>query len=71
MTREQLNRAFHDFYTTKPAGTGLGLSIVRRLVADLGGALRVDTEPGNGTRVLVTLPPNEIRGEPARSVARP
>ncbi|HSC30280.1 MAG TPA: HAMP domain-containing sensor histidine kinase [Gemmatimonadaceae bacterium] len=71
MTCEQLNRAFDDFYTTKPAGTGLGLSIVRRLVADLGGALRVDTEPGNGTRVLVTLPPNEIRGEPARSVARP
>ena len=71
MTREQLNRAFDDFYTTKPAGTGLGLSIVRRLVADLGGALRVDTEPGSGTRVLVTLPPNDIRGEPARPVSHP
>lgn len=59
MTREQLNRAFDDFYTTKPGGTGLGLSIVRRLVADLGGALRVDTEPGAGTRVSVTLPPND------------
>ena len=71
MTREQLNRAFDDFYTTKPAGTGLGLSIVRRLVADLGGALRVDTEPGSGTRVLVTLPPNDIRGEPAGPVSHP
>ena len=59
MTRAQLNRAFDDFYTTKPGGTGLGLSIVRRLVADLGGALRVDTEPGAGTRVSVTIPPND------------
>lgn len=59
MTREQLNRAFDDFYTTKPGGTGLGLSIVRRLVADLGAALRVDTEPGAGTRVSVTFSPND------------
>jgi len=58
MTREQLRRAFDDFFTTKESGTGLGLSIVRRLVADLGGTLRVDTEPGAGTSVLVALPPN-------------
>lgn len=66
MTREQLNRAFDDFYTTKPGGTGLGLSIVRRLVADLGGAVRVDTEPGAGTSVSVTLPPNDHQPGPAR-----
>lgn len=57
MTREQLDRAFDDFYTTKPGGTGLGLSVVRRLVTDLHAALRVDTAPGAGTRVLVTFPP--------------
>src|SRR5256886_13357715 len=34
MTQDELNRAFDDFYTTKPGGTGLGLSIVRRLVLD-------------------------------------
>lgn len=56
MTRTQLDRAFDDFYTTKDGGTGLGLSIVRRLVLDLGGALRVDTAPGEGTRVTVELP---------------
>lgn len=66
MTRDQLNRAFDDFYTTKPGGTGLGLSIVRRLVADLGGAVRVDTEPGAGTSVSVTLPPNDHQPGPAR-----
>ncbi|HEV2181629.1 MAG TPA: HAMP domain-containing sensor histidine kinase [Gemmatimonadaceae bacterium] len=66
MTREQLNRAFDDFYTTKPGGTGLGLSIVRRLVADLGGALRVETETGSGTQVSVTIPPNDNQPAPER-----
>ena len=56
MTREQLERAFDDFYTTKPGGTGLGLSIVRRLVMDLDGALRIETEPGAGTRVVLEFP---------------
>jgi signal transduction histidine kinase len=56
MTREQLDRAFDGFYTTKDGGTGLGLSIVRRLVLDLGGTLRVDTGPGEGTRMTVELP---------------
>jgi signal transduction histidine kinase len=56
MSHDQLDRAFEDFYTTKESGTGLGLSIVRRLVLDLGGVLRVDTEPGAGTRVTIELP---------------
>lgn len=56
MTREELNRAFDDFYTTKPGGTGLGLSIVRRLVLDANGVLRVETQPGTGTRFIVELP---------------
>ncbi|MDQ2670784.1 MAG: HAMP domain-containing histidine kinase [Gemmatimonadota bacterium] len=56
MTRDELDRAFQDFYTTKPAGTGLGLSVVRRLVNDLGGTIRVETVPGQGTRFIVDLP---------------
>ncbi|OLC06839.1 MAG: hypothetical protein AUH42_04740 [Gemmatimonadetes bacterium 13_1_40CM_70_11] len=56
MTKQQLDKAFEGFYTTKPGGTGLGLSIVRRLVLDAGGSLRVETEPGTGTRVYVELP---------------
>ncbi|HEY3012195.1 MAG TPA: HAMP domain-containing sensor histidine kinase [Gemmatimonadales bacterium] len=56
MTRSELDRVFSDFYTTKPGGTGLGLSIVRRLILDLNGTLRVETEPGAGTRVMVELP---------------
>jgi signal transduction histidine kinase len=56
MTRAELDRAFDDFHTTKEGGTGLGLSIVRRLALDLGGALRIETAPGTGTRVILELP---------------
>ena len=56
MSKEQLDRAFDDFYTTKPGGTGLGLSIVRRLVLDANGALRVETQPGTGSTFIVELP---------------
>jgi len=56
MTQAELDRAFDDFYTTKERGTGLGLTIVRRLIQDLGGRLRIETEPTIGTRVIIELP---------------
>jgi signal transduction histidine kinase len=56
MTQQELERAFQDFYSTKPGGTGLGLSIVRRLVTDAGGRLRVETSPGAGSRFIVDIP---------------
>ena len=56
MTQEELTRALAGFYTTKPHGTGLGLSVVRRLVADHGGSVQVDTIPQRGTTVIVELP---------------
>jgi signal transduction histidine kinase len=65
MTREELDRAFDDFYTTKPGGTGLGLSIVRRLMLDLNGTLRIETEAGAGTRVVVELPALAEENRPA------
>lgn len=53
---DELERIFDDFHTTKAHGTGLGLSIVRRLVADMGGRIRVDSEPGRGTTFRIELP---------------
>lgn len=46
------------FYTTKPTGkgTGLGLSLVHKIVSDHDGGLQIDSQPGLGTRVIVTLP---------------
>ena len=56
MSKAELDRAFNDFYTTKPGGTGLGLSIVRRLVLDSSGSLKVETEPGKGSTFVIELP---------------
>ena len=53
---EDRDRIFEDFYTSKTEGSGLGLSIVRRLVADLGGGLKLSSEPGQGSRFSISLP---------------
>jgi PAS domain S-box-containing protein len=51
-----LARIFDPFFTTKEAGTGLGLSIVRKIVDQHGGDVRVESERGKGTRVIVEIP---------------
>jgi PAS domain S-box-containing protein len=43
-------------YTRRHQGVGLGLSIVRKLVGRMGGTLCVDSEPGRGTAVYLSLP---------------
>ena len=51
-------KIFDPFFTTKPSGkgTGLGLSIIRRIVADAGGSLTLQSEVGVGTRVGFRIP---------------
>jgi signal transduction histidine kinase len=60
-----LPRIFDPFFTTKPVGqgTGLGLAISHQIVEQHGGAIRVASKPGVGTRFLVVLPfaPPEAR----------
>ncbi len=59
MRAEQRAKIFEVFYTTKAEGTGLGLSIVRRLVTDLNGTIRVESEEGKGSSFSVELPASE------------
>jgi two-component system sensor histidine kinase HydH len=51
-----LELIFDPYYTTRPTGTGLGLSIVHRIVENLGGRIRVESEKGRGACFIITLP---------------
>ena len=58
MPRETLRRIFEPFFTTKGVGkgTGLGLAQVYGFTRASDGDVRVDSEPGKGTRVRLFLP---------------
>jgi signal transduction histidine kinase len=64
MDEQTLKRAAEPFFTTKGAGkgTGLGLSMVHGLAAQSGGAMRLDSRPGEGTRVELWLPVSSAVG---------
>jgi two-component system sporulation sensor kinase B len=56
MTKEQLEQIGLPFYTTKAKGTGLGMMVTYKLIQDMGGKIRYESELNLGTRVLLTLP---------------
>jgi signal transduction histidine kinase len=55
---EDLRRIFDPFFSTKGPGqgTGLGLAICQRIVKAHKGSIEVQSEHGQGTTVVVTLP---------------
>ncbi len=57
---EHLSRVLEPFFTTKPNGSGLGLTICRSIVWEAGGTINIQSEPGKGTQVDVTVPPAPI-----------
>ncbi len=56
MTREECERIFTPYYTTKQHGTGLGLAIVQSVVSDHGGRVWVTSAPGAGSTFHVEVP---------------
>jgi CheY-like chemotaxis protein len=55
---EILDNIFEAFFTTKPVGkgTGLGLSLFYTYTREVGGAMEIESEPGEGTAVSIYLP---------------
>ena len=79
MSPETLARAQEPFFTTKGVGkgTGLGLPMVRGFAEQCGGAFRLSSVPGQGTRAEIWLPlanhaaaedavPRDMSNAPAR-----
>jgi CheY-like chemotaxis protein len=69
MSAATLARAQEPFFTTKGVGkgTGLGLSMVQGFAAQSGGAMRIRSEPGKGTKVTMWLP-RAKQGPPVANV---
>lgn len=58
ISKENLEKIFMPFYSSKAygKGTGLGLSIVNRIIKEHGGKINVKSLPGKGTTFTISLP---------------
>ena len=63
-------KIFLPFFTTKPSGTGLGMSIVKKIVDLHGGDITIDSTPGHGTRVRISLPATRTAAPPLAGTPR-
>lgn len=56
INQEDLPKIFEPFFTTKARGSGLGLAICKKIIEEHGGGIAVNSSPGEGTTVSVTIP---------------
>ena len=58
MPQEVVEKIFNPFFTTKPTdkGNGLGLAISSDIVRQHGGTIRVDSEEGSHTEMIIDIP---------------
>jgi PAS domain S-box-containing protein len=75
MTAAEIEVALEPFgqvesgITRRREGTGLGLPLARRLIELHGGSLRIESERGRGTRMVIALPPKRVLAGCGASVA--
>lgn len=56
VSREDRDRIFNPFVTTREGGTGLGLAIALRIVQSHGGHIKLESAPGEGASFVLCLP---------------
>jgi two-component system sensor histidine kinase RstB len=53
---EERERIFRPFWSRDDSGTGLGLAIAHELAAALGGSIKLESKPTQGSRFQLVLP---------------
>lgn len=69
LTDDIRERLFLPFYSTKHRGTGLGLSIAAKIVQEIGGSIRAESNSPKGARFLLRLPLMETTQQPANDLS--
>jgi PAS domain S-box-containing protein len=56
MTEQEREQIFKPFFSTKSGGTGLGLPLTQQIIAEHGGRIQCESQPGEGTTFVIELP---------------
>ena len=65
-----LAKIFDPYFTTKDGGSGLGLATTHSIVKNHGGFVTVESQPGRGTTMLISVPAAPVDRRPRRSRCR-
>ena len=67
MPPEMCAQVFEPYFSTKETGIGLGLALTRKIVAEHGGEIQIESQPGKGTTFRLTLPSGDPATNPSRA----
>ncbi|MFZ5802975.1 MAG: sensor histidine kinase [Candidatus Omnitrophota bacterium] len=56
MSPEEVSQLFNPFFTTREEAVGLGLFITKQIIHRMGGSIRAESKPGEGSLFIVQLP---------------
>jgi two-component system nitrogen regulation sensor histidine kinase NtrY len=70
VSRDDKEKLFLPYFSTKGRGTGLGLAIVNRILADHEATIRVEDNDPTGARFIVELPIRTMAEMEAKAEAR-
>jgi len=68
MSPETKAKALEPFFSTKCPGRGLGLAVVDGIVRRLGGSIQIESQPGDGTAIRISLPTAISDSQPTHEI---